>query len=582
MTIDELFGMPICKMNDWLSENYRDPKGYFKKEYWFTDIKECFGVEFPEGCGWRIIPCMSTYKDKDTLPLDKIKKSGYDHLEVAVAKVSKYGECLVYRISGEFSHHDVRKKYDKPQYGFTEYIDRQYTYEISKIFCEDIDHGGCRIYIDGKDIVNNSELGVHFRLSDSGDYHNKWLDEFEFLDKYYSVGFNGKPILSTPYKNKHSLNEFANKLENYAKKVSEYGVKAYNDNLSIINDNEFIKNCKSVHLKPTEVFDLWLALYIENQTVTFNDIFGMIKLSESTEKLVEEYVKKCKCTYLRKDYDGKYRITLSPYYNCYNVCLLYGRKCFTITEGFTGYLKDLNKTREMYNSLGSYKDTVKYAKTAYQTNYKLMAQTFENKIINIYNEVFDKLESVKNEYLESSKEIYNDIHEKYPGVNDIDVGIYKDIPDIVDSIHKDFERISVKLMKNIYPKYKGLINKKIKTKTTKENNDDKELLDHCKKLFDAAPNLKKIVYYSVYKAYDAPYEVYESDLDDFNIDEESIYDYEEKYGQDSFNEWVEEFERLMPSGPSDYHSIGQELYPGCHYNMFINRKLEYDEEDNVD
>ena len=27
-------------------------------------------------------------------------------------------------------------------------------------------------------------------------------------------------------------------------------------------------------------------------------------------------------------------------------------------------------------------------------------------------------------------------------------------------------------------------------------------------------------------------------------------DYEEKYGQDSCNEWVEEFERLMPSGPS--------------------------------
>jgi hypothetical protein len=49
MTIDELFNMPILEMKEWLRENYRDPKGEYKDDYWFTDIKECFGVEFPEG-----------------------------------------------------------------------------------------------------------------------------------------------------------------------------------------------------------------------------------------------------------------------------------------------------------------------------------------------------------------------------------------------------------------------------------------------------------------------------------------------------------------------------------------------------
>ena len=48
MTIDELFNMPILEMKEWLKENYRDPKGKYKGDYWFTDIKECFGVEFPE------------------------------------------------------------------------------------------------------------------------------------------------------------------------------------------------------------------------------------------------------------------------------------------------------------------------------------------------------------------------------------------------------------------------------------------------------------------------------------------------------------------------------------------------------
>lgn len=581
MTIDELFNMPICEMSEWLTENYRDPKGYYKKDYWFTDIKECFGVEFPEGCGWRIIPCMSTYRDKDTSPLEKIKEKYFDKLVFGVAKVSKYGECLVYTLSGCFTHKDVKKKYanGKKIMGFDYYIDRQYSFELEKITCEDTNDNKCRVYIDGPDVVNNSDLAVHFQLSESGDYKNKWLNQYEFIDKFYSIGFNGKPIISSPHKNKHTLNEFADKLEKFAKKVNEHAVKAYNDNKNIINDAEFIKKCKSVHLKPEEIYDVWVALYVENQNVTFDDVIGMMRLSESTETFIEEYVNKCKCQRITKDYNGKYSITSYPYYTCYHVCLLYGKKGYTMTENFMGYVKDLNKTREMYKAIDGYKDTIKNAKTDYKDSYKLMAQAFENKILDIYNEVFDKLESVKNGYLEKSKEIYNDIHEKYPGVNDIDVGIYKDIPDIVDSIHNDFERISVKLMKNIDPKYKGLTHKKIKTKSSKETNDDKEFLDHCKKLFDVAPGLKKIIYYSVGKAYDAPHEIYECDNIEESFSDDTIYDYEEKYGQESFNDWLEKFEILKPCNPNDYKSLGNDLYPGCTLNLFINRNLEYDEEE---
>ena len=578
MTIDKLFNMPICEMSEWLTDNYRDPKGYYKKDYWFTDIKECFGVEFPEGCGWRIIPCMSTYRDKDTSPLEKIKEKYYDTLEFAVAKVSKYGECLVYTLSGRFTYNDVKKKYanGKKVMGFDYYIDRQYSFELEKITCEDTTNNKCRVYIDGPDVVNNSDLAVHFQLSESGDYHNKWLDQYEFIDKFYSIGFNGKPIISSPHKNKHSLNEFADKLEKFAKKVNEHAVKAYNDNKTIINDSEFIKKCKSVHLKPEEIYDVWVALYVENQNVTLDDVIGMMRLSESTETFIEEYVDKCKCQHITKDWDNKYSITSHPYYNCYHVCLLYGKKGYTMTENFMGYVKDLNKTREMYKAIDGYKDIIKNAKADYKDSYKLMAQTFENKLLDVYEEIREKLEAIKDGYLEKSKEIYKEIHEKYPGVNDIDVGIFEDEVEIIDNIHKSFERTAPILMKKIDPKHKLNIIKK-SNKSNKNKNDDKEFLDHCKKLFDAAPGLEKIIYYSVHKAYDAPYEVYESDDIDGYIDEDSIYDYEEKYGQGSFNEWFDKFEILRPSGPSDYRSFGSDLYPGCEYNLFVNRNLEFSE-----
>ena len=49
MTIDELFNMPIFQMKKWLSDNYKDPIGSYKNDYWFTNINECFGVKFPKG-----------------------------------------------------------------------------------------------------------------------------------------------------------------------------------------------------------------------------------------------------------------------------------------------------------------------------------------------------------------------------------------------------------------------------------------------------------------------------------------------------------------------------------------------------
>lgn len=582
MTIDELFNMPILEMKEWLKENYRDPRGEYKNDYWFTDIKECFGVEFPEGCGWRIVPCMSTYRDKDISALEKIKTKYYDNLSVAVTKVSKYGECLTYMLSGNFTYNNVKKKYPngKKVWGFDYYIDRQYLFNLTTISAND-GHGSnaisSHIYIGGPDIVNNSEIAVHYRLSEHNDYNDKWINKYSFIDINDSIEYKSAPILRSVDKNKHTLNEYANKIEEYAKKIQEIGLKAYNDNKSIVDDADFVKKCKTVHLKPKEIFDLWLVLYIENQNVTFDDVIGMCRLSESKENIIREYVEKCKCKIIEKDWDDKWTLTEHPSYNCYHLCLLYGKNSFTSTLGFNGYLKDLEKTRTMYKSLDGYKDIIKNAKADYKDAYKLMAQMFENKLLDVYEEIRDKLEIIKDGYLEKSKEIYKEIHDKYPGVNDIDVGIYEDEADIVNCIHKAFEKTAPKLMKNVDPKYKGLSHKKIETKTTKDKEDDTDFLNLCKKMFDASPNVDKIIYYSVHKSYDAPYEIYESDIECGGLGDDAIYDYEEKYGEGSFDDWVKEFERLMPAGPSDYHSIGSDLYPGEEYNLFVNRKLEYDE-----
>ena len=163
MTIDELFNMPIFQMKKWLSDNYKDPIGSYKNDYWFTNINECFGVKFPKGCGWRIIPCMSTFKDDRSSALDKIKIRQYNTLNVAVTKVSKYGECLTYMLSGNFIKYDYN---EKEHWEFTDYMNRSpYKFNLTEISANEEYRNNSKsshIYIGGPDIVNNSEIGVYY------------------------------------------------------------------------------------------------------------------------------------------------------------------------------------------------------------------------------------------------------------------------------------------------------------------------------------------------------------------------------------------------------------------------------------
>ena len=571
MNINELVSMPIHEMAEWMYNNYKDPKGYWSNNYWFCYMNECFKDLNFENSDWRCIPTMTGYTCRNYGGvLEEIKRDRFHSLQFSIAKISKYGECIIFKFSGNLVHTDGNRWGDNYGFDLTD-ISFNTNHKIAL----------SRVYIDGPDIVNNSQLSVNFELHSEGPYEDRenWIDKYPFLDDNYSVECSVKPIISSFSKNKHSLQEYVEKIENYAKKVQDIGKKAYYDNKDIINDNEFKKKCKKVHIDPFEVFDLWLALYIENQTITFDDAIGMIRLSESKEQHIRDYVNKYKCDIVEKDWDNKWTLRAKySSYSPYHLSLLFGKVSFTLTSGFLGYLKKLDKTRELYLSLDTYKDDIKNAKSDYKDAYTLLAQTFENKILDIYSEINKKIEIVKDGYLEKSKEIYNEIHNKYPGVNDIDVGIYEDIPDIVNNIHKAFETTAVRLMRKINPNYKGLDHEKLVMKTEKKKDDDTEFLNHCKKLFDASPDLQKIVYYSIYKAYDAPYEIYESDFIDEKFSEETIYDYEEKYGQGSFEDWLTIFISLIPEVPGDYRDLGSDLYPGCSYNMIVNRNLEYDEE----
>jgi hypothetical protein len=65
-----------------------------------------------------------------------------------------------------------------------------------------------------------------------------------------------------------------------------------------------------------------------------------------------------------------------------------------------------------------------------------------------------------------------------------------------------------------------------------------------------------------------------------SLSDDVVYEYEEKYGQGSFDEWMEKFYELSPRVPSDWKSYGDELYPGCNYNNYITRDMEWEEVDN--
>lgn len=568
MTIDELFSMPIVQMKQWLEENYRDPKGEYKTEnYWYCDLKETFGVEFPEGSGWRIIPIKSGYSNGNESVLEKIKSYSHEHLYFGVTKISKYGECVSYILIGSFIYDQAKS---------TRWVNK-WKFELSKILYNN-DSGFCQVYIDGPDIVNKSKISVYYEHDKPNEYGDRWLNKYEFLDKYPSILYKVTPVVGGVKKNKHSINEFNIKFEEFAKNVLNVGNKAYYDNLDIIKDPEFKQKCDSVKISPEDVFNIWLACYVENQDISFDDIIGMIKLSQSKENLIKEYVSKCKCLELTKDYNGKYScIKTGFYYSAYQAALLYGRSNFTNTVGFLGYLKDLNKTRTLYRSLDKYKDTISKSKKDYKDRFTNIAKDFEKEVESIYSKISKDLINSRDSYLNKSKNLYDYIHTTYPGVNDADVGIHEDLPNILDKLIEDFGKLSTKLMKLVDPSYK----RNNTTESSKKRKEtDSDFKEHCKLMFDASPDLKRILYFSVHKCYDAPYDLCNCD-DVLDIPDESIYEYEEKYGQGSFNIWAEKFYTLAPFY-ENWKDFGDNLYPGCSNNSYINRDLEYEEEDNVE
>ena len=569
MTIDELFSKPISNMREWMKNHYTDPRGYCRGSYWFYNIDECFDdLQIPEDSNWRIIPVMTGFSNNGNSALDQVKRYYSDKLKFGVAKKSKYGELLVYVFSGTLNEKTSTK---------SGYYHRDYEYVLENIYYNDAGHGGmnCRVFLDGKDVVNNSQIAVPYRMGDkAGD--DRWINQYEFLDKYTSVDFVETPILKGLSKNKHSLNEYAEKLEAYAKKVQEIGKPAYDKNKNIIGDDDFVVKSSAVHVKPADAFYIWLALYIENQNVTFDDMFGIIKLTQSTEKRYEDYVTSCKGGMWRKDYDGKWHIREAyHYYMPYYLSLLCGKTANINVSGWLPLVKNLEKTREMYNEIGSYKEDLKNASKEYRESFTEIAKTFESEIRKIYKKINKELDAAKDKYLADAKALYDGTHEKYPSVNDKDLGAYDNIPGVVDNIKKEFENTAVRLMRLVNVGYKG-------GKNTDEDDDDnieftEEFKNHAKILFDACPDLEKIPYFAVGKCYDAPYELYDNEEVGDKISDDVVYEYEEKYGQGSFDDWLTRFEELSPY-PENWKEW-DDLYPGWECVLYINRDLEPEEEE---
>ena len=569
MTIDELFSMPLSKMSEWMTAHYKEPRGHYRDSYWFCDIYECFDLEKDPNSNWRVIPVMSThgytsgYSHNYVSALDTIKKShsDFDNLKFGVAKISKYGESLVYVFEGSLEE-TGRKLWEST-----------YKFVLSKVIYNDNGNSKSRVYLDGKDIVNNSELCVEYECHEG--HSDNWINKYEFLDKYQFLEFNGKPIVNSISKNKHPLNEFANKLEKYAERVHNVTSKVYEDNKDIVNDGNFVVECNKINVKPKDVFTIWLSLVTENENVTIEDTINIIKLTQSKEQYFIDYVNSCKGKMLEASWDNK-KWELHPYnyYHCYHICPLYGKTTNPITEGFVGLVKKLDETRLVYKQLDSYKDTIKLAAKEYKDKYTEIAKNFETKINGILALISKDLKNAKTEYLNDVKTLYSDIHTKYDGVNDTDINAIEDNPDIVKPIINAFENTAVKLMR--------YIDKSYKTKKNSETNEDttefsEKFKNVAKEMFDAVPDLEKLPYFAAGKAYDAPYELWERDVE---IDEDTIYDYEEKYGQGSFDKWFDKFLSLSPT-IENWKDTCDDLYPGWNAVWAITRDLlpdEYEED----
>ena len=488
--------------------------------------------------------------------LDAIKRSYSDTLQFGVAKISKYGESLVYVFEGTLE----------------EVTYKNYKYVLNRVVYNDNGNSKSRVYLDGKDVVNGSKLCAEFESSE--DHRDGFLDKYEFLDKYPFLEFSGKPVVNSLSKNKHPLNEFAGKLEKYAERVSTVTSKVYEANKDLVNDDKFIKQCKKIKISPKDVFAIWLSLVTENENVTVEDTIGIIRLAQSKEQMFVDYVSSCKCKHLGKNYNDIWDLHPYAYYHCYHLCPLYGKTNNPDMEHFIGLVKKLDTTRDIYKRLDSYKCTSRLAADEYKEGYTEIAKNFEAEISGILVRISKDLEHAKEKYLKDSKALYDAIHAKYEGMNDTDIKVIEDMPDIVKPIVEVFEDTSVKLMQCVDKSYKA---------SKKTETDDEELVFSeefkaiCKKMFDVSPELDKLPYFVVGKAYDAPYELYDREVE---IDEDAFYDYDEKHGQGASDRWFDEFMRLAPT-VGDYRDYCDDLYPGEKRIWAITRDLlpdEYEED----
>ena len=114
-----------------------------------------------------------------------------------------------------------------------------------------------------------------------------------------------------------------------------------------------------------------------------------------------------------------------------------------------------------------------------------------------YQKAQEDLKAAKIEYLNSVKNLYDKVHTDYPGVNDSDVGIYADIDNITDNINEAFDKTAAKLMRIVNPSYNRPVKKSYDD--TDDGEFSEEFKEHCKLLFDAAPDAEAMAFLAPFK-----------------------------------------------------------------------------------
>jgi hypothetical protein len=561
MKIEELFNMPINEMKDWMTQHLKKVEPEVKYEYAYFDMFDLFDLE-KDYTNWRPIPVMSTCWCKgNSGSIFEYMRREWEDMFFGVAKKSKYGELLIYVFKGNWYYDNEDQS--------TYYGDRHF--ELEKIFCNDYNSNEyCHCFVEGPDVVNDSRLCVYLCENDMfHDHKNTWLKAFPWLDEHESVLFKTTPTIGGVNKNKHTINEFNDKLEKFAKNVMESN-EAFTNVLNAVPENELEEKCKFVDIQKNYVIELWRALFVENNTITIDDVVGIIRLSQSKEQLVIDYRTAHKCPELKYEtYDKRWNIVKSYYGpSPYHLSRLFDNKAYVDTPSYLGYLKDIEKTRALYKSLDNYKDTVANAKKEYREKFEAIAEEFELSILEAYKLASDKLKHSRDTYLSKTKYLYELIHEKYEGVNDSDIGVFEDIKNIIDPIKDEFIRTSKKVMRQLKPSYKKNEKKETERKTSNFSN---EFINHVKIMFDTVKDVDKIPFFAEGKGYDAPYEQYERDFDlGDRLGDDVVYEFEEKFGQGSFDEWCAKFFELCPH----YNVDCDEVYPGWTIFYYIDRNFE--------